>query len=273
MRMLQLVLPLAAPAIMLPGCQTLPDGDGQSDFAYIFFVDDAGSGKNWETEIGESFTRAGFQGRGEVFRWQPGTDAGSIKYRRAKAEELAGKITSLRNAYPRSQINVVGVAAGSSVAVYALEALSGTCDIDNVLLLSSTLIENYNLSQALSRVADRFVVFTSERDGVLKFLLPKAGEAVRTSDGRPAVGGTRGFRAPPNPTRNTAALYRKLVEIQWPPTPPAGDVAAATDDDLLDTNPEESNGSARIRNRRDATRHWSRIPPLDAGEISPPVPG
>jgi pimeloyl-ACP methyl ester carboxylesterase len=220
------VLFLALVALSFPaaGCRSVPGPEQHSREAYIYYLDGSGGAglvQNWSRDVRAGFLKSGYAGSGKLFRWQTGLGmtadhTTSVGYKRKKAQQLAADIEAYREQNPRAQINLIGFSAGTAVLVYALEALPDSCNVDNVILLSSSLGCDYNLTQALERVRNRFFVFASQHDEVLRFLVPFVGTADREKGTTPSAG-IRGFNPPLDPSPQTVNAYGKLVEIHWEP--------------------------------------------------------
>lgn len=212
--------------ILAAGCATVPaDVAARCDRGYVFYLDGAGGGlplSNWSGGIRDGLRDAGYPGWGEMYRWQTGLGAAadqvaSNRYKRAKAAELAQKILKFRRGHPDTPIDLVGFSAGTVIAVYALEALPDKPIVDNVVLLSSSLSADYDLTEALSRIRRNAYVFTSNRDVILTVLLPISGSADRGADTNRVIG-TTGPIMPRVPSARTASQYTKLVEVRWNPS-------------------------------------------------------
>ena len=118
--------------------------------------------------------------------------------------------------HPARQVDLVGLSAGSAIAVFALEALPRAYSVETVVLLGSSVSAEYDLTAALRRVRRGVFVFTSDRDAVLRMLVPLSG----TADGKRAgrkIAGLRGFRMPAGASDETQALYSKVTNVRWEP--------------------------------------------------------
>ena len=190
----------------------------------VYYLDGAGGGgglTNWGNGVRDGLKAAGFEGDFVNFRWQTGagvavdqvTPAG---VKRAQARKLAAMIREYKDANPDEAVNLMGLSAGTAVAVFALEELREDHAIENAILLGSSLNADYDLTEALKRIRNRIYVFTSNRDTVLRFLMPMTGTADRKVVGAKAAGVT-GFRLPPKSDAETRHLYAKVVNIAWVP--------------------------------------------------------
>ncbi len=218
------------------GCsQTMPDRAERMTRGYVYYLDGAGGGgliSNWAGGVRQGLLDAGYNGAGEVFRWNTGLGVvpdqeASVEYKRSKAAECARSIQQYVKEHPGAPVTLMGLSAGTAVTVFILEALPPTCPVESVILLGASVSSDYNLTRALQRVRNRMYVFTSERDGVLAFLVPMAGTADRAI--APSAG-LRGFQMPSRPSTETRAQYAKVAHIRWRPEfAKAGDFGGHTD--------------------------------------------
>lgn len=211
---------------MFAGCATVPaDVQARRERGYVYYLDGAGGGEllsNWSGGIRDGLRDGGYPGCGEMYRWQTGLGAAldqvaSNNYKRAKAAELAQKILKFRQDHPDAPVDLVGFSAGTVVAVYALEALPDKPLVNNVVLLSSSLSADYDLTAALARIRQNLYVFTSNRDVILTVLLPISGPADRGADTNRVVGAS-GAILPAFPSTQTSSQYAKVIEVRWNPS-------------------------------------------------------
>jgi len=99
--------------------------------------------------------------------------------------------------------------------VFALERLDAAHSVGDVTLMSSAMSARYDLSAALVNVSGRMNVLASERDGLLKVVVPLVGVSDRER-GAPAAG-IRGFEVPEGASASTQALYAKVRTLNWQP--------------------------------------------------------
>lgn len=147
----------------------------------VFYFDGAGGGGliGWQDKVKDGLRAAGFRGKFQNVRWQTGLGIladheTSHEYKRKQARDAVAKILAFRQ---RSQgrIHLIGLSAGTAVAVYTLEALPEDVRVDNVALLSSSLTSLYDLTPALRHVSGKMLVTISSEDGVLKASEPVLG--------------------------------------------------------------------------------------------------
>ena len=206
----------------LSGCsQVAPDRDVRMARGYVYYLDGAGGGglMNWSGGVREGLVAAGYDGAGEMFSWETGMgvvadQTSSESYKRGKAAALAEKIRAYTHSHRGAPVTLMGLSAGTAVAVFTLEALPLGHDVDNVVLLSGSLSAGYDLTKALHHVRGRLYVFTSPKDAVLGFLLPFAGTADRASGPADTIG-KHGVKMPANPSYETRREYGKVVEVPW----------------------------------------------------------
>lgn len=217
--------PILIALVVCCGCSlTMPDRAVRMTRSYVYYLDGAGGGgpiANWSRGVREGLLDAGYDGAGEVFEWQTrlgvvADQMSDVAYKREKAAELAHSIRDYMAEYPGAPVTVMGLSAGTSVAVFALEALPRDVQVENAVLLSSSISAGFDLTEALRRVRSRMYVFTSDRDSVLRFFVPFSGTADRGLDGAQSAG-LRGFRLPHPASSETRRQYSKLVHIRWKP--------------------------------------------------------
>jgi pimeloyl-ACP methyl ester carboxylesterase len=214
-----LAVPLAG------GCaSTLPDRAARMQRAYVYYLDGAGGGaalRNWGGGVRQGLLDAGYDGAGEMFSWETGLgmlvdQVASVEYKRQKAGELALRIADLARTLPDTPVYLIGLSAGTAIAVFTLEALPDDLMIENAILLSGSLSADYDVTRALHHVRHKMYVFSSRRDGLLLFLEPMFGSADRQR-GSTGVIGVRGLYPPAGASAETRRQYAKVVNIPWQP--------------------------------------------------------
>ena len=221
-------LPLIA-AFAFCGCETtsptftgqLSDAAQRATYGYVYYLDGAGGGtakKNWAGGVKEGIRAGGFPGAGEMFTWETGKglmadQTEAVSKKRASAARLAREIQIFQQEYPGAPVNLLSFSAGAAVAVFALEALPESVKVDRVIMLGASISDDYDLTQALKRVRDVMIVYTSTHDKMLGDLMKFSGTADRTD--APGAG-IHGFVLPPGATAETQALYRaKIRTTPW----------------------------------------------------------
>ncbi len=206
------------------GCETtMPDREVRMDRGYVYYLDGAGGGQpwsNWSGGVRSGLQNSDYDGAGEMYTWQTGMGTGadqiaSDEYKRGKAGELAKKIQEYHAEHPEATINLMGLSAGTAVAVYTVEALPANFKVDNVVLLSGSLSSTHDLTPTLLRLKGKLYIFTSQNDAVLRILIPQGGAADRDATTTDTVG-RQGARLPAGATADTRRLYRaKVVHIPY----------------------------------------------------------
>jgi pimeloyl-ACP methyl ester carboxylesterase len=224
--------------VLTGGCaQRTVQPDIPGHHGIVFYLDGAGGGSlvtDWGRGVKSGLTVGGYKGVYREFHWQTGLGVladqdSSVAYKRGKARELARIIVDYANNHPGEPINLIGLSAGTAVAIYTLEALPSWCTVDKVILLGSSVNANYDLASALVRIEDNLFVFTSPHDAVLGMLVPFAGTADRQFSGS-NVAGIQGFQIPVHASQKTRQLYTKVKRIPWDPAfAKAGDHGGHTD--------------------------------------------
>ncbi len=190
------------------GCRPTPQSPT------IIFLDGAGHAGAGRS-VRQGMEAAGYRGRFETFTWSsflgPGADHLLAARSKLKARQLAKRIAKTRQKNPGEAIHLMGLSAGTALIVSALAQLPDEVEVDNVVLFSSSISANHDLSQALRHVRGRLYAVCSEHDGILSALAINA-------DGQPGPpAGLRGFRLPRSVRARPAdaAQYRKVVNLPW----------------------------------------------------------
>ena len=206
---------LALVACLVVGCQNPPKDN-------VFYCGGAGGGTilNWGKGLKTGLTKAGYQGKFTSFKWQSGLGAladqqMSVKSKRSKAKRLAAQIRKHIDENPDQHVYIIGLSAGTSVAVFALEELPAYAKVESVVLLGSSMSSTYDLGRALPAIEGKLFAFGSEKDSTLKFWVPVTGTSDRQYKGR-SVAGVKGFHPPKDASGRTKASYEKtLVNVEW----------------------------------------------------------
>ncbi len=218
MRLDRSMLVLGAGLVLVSGCaSTSHNGHG-----ILYGCDGSGAGVviRWGRSANMGLRDGGYKGLIQPYRWQTGMGAvvdhmSGQNYKRRIAKGLAKQVADHRMRYPDDPIYLAGLSAGSAVVLYALEELPQNVAVDQVLLLSSSVSADYDLSEALQHVRGKLYAFTSQKDAVLNQLVSTVG----TADGKSAgtdISGLRGFRAPSGTGASVQELYRsKVRNIAW----------------------------------------------------------
>lgn len=185
-----------------------------------FYLDGAGNLGFGKETVPLGLDDGGYQGQFEHYIWTtylgPILDQRATWYNRHQGRGLAKKIEKYLDQHPGGSVNIIALSAGTGVAVFALEALPSKYQVDNVVMLSSSLSAEYDLTRALRRVRGGMYFFWSTGDPILRGLVPLVG----TVDGENTtqVAGAIGARIPSGAGRDTRQMYTTQVHnVRWYP--------------------------------------------------------
>jgi len=190
-------------------------------YGKVFYLDGAGNLGYGEDTVPRALRAGGFRGDVEIVVWTSYTGPlGDQMIRinaRLRAEKLTKKIIEYRQRYPHTPLYIMGLSAGTGVAVWAVENLPAEMQVDTIVLLSSSLSTNYDMTKCLRHVKDRVYVLSSPHDKILKTFIPVTGTIDGSYFTQPA--GIVGMYPSEKITREGMNLYKeKLVNIPWRPT-------------------------------------------------------
>ena len=145
-------------------------------------------------------------------RWH--RDLTDVENHRARAAEIVAEVLAFRESKPGAPVFLVGKSGGTGVVVRALEGLPEDA-VEAVVLISSALSPEYDLSTALRAVRREMTVFWSPLDvivlGVGTRLFGTIDRCNRVS------AGLVGFRQPKDLEESSRVQYSKLKQIRWSP--------------------------------------------------------
>jgi hypothetical protein len=196
------------PASVLPPVVSLPP--------YLLHLPGIGGKRTIDLAMVGGLEQGGFKGDVEIYDWtenDQGLDA-LIKIQRNKkeAELIAKKITDRFDKDPSSPIYLTCHSGGGGLAIWAMEDLPDRVKIHTLLMMSSALSPNYDLSKALSHLTGKAYVFSSLED---QLVLGTGCRLFGTIDGvKTDAAGRVGFLRPPGAD---ARQYAKLVPMPYHP--------------------------------------------------------
>lgn len=179
----------------------------------VFYFDGAGGGtkkSNYAEGVVEGMPEAGYRGAGELVSCETGKglmkdqDA-SVAYNRTKANAAAASIRNYQKKYPGAPVGLLGFSAGTAEAIFALEVMPATAQVDQVVLLGTSVSCDYDMTAALKRVKNKLYIFTSTHDQMLGTLMPLSGTAKSTPFSPPSGPPQRLFQGPPAKSKFLAA--------------------------------------------------------------------
>jgi pimeloyl-ACP methyl ester carboxylesterase len=208
--------------LMVAGCSA-----NQPKFAAagaVFYCGGAGESRvltNWGQGVKKGLQAAGYNGTFDEYHWETGLGViadqeESVKAKRARATKMAQQIVAYESQCPDSPVTLMGLSAGTAIVIYALEALPAADQVDTLVLLSSSVSADYDLTQALRHVRGDMYVTTSPNDAVLADLAPAFGTADRKHVGT-RIAGLHGFDVPAGASAETRRLYAKIIQLAWDP--------------------------------------------------------
>ncbi|HKQ46757.1 MAG TPA: hypothetical protein VJZ71_01665 [Phycisphaerae bacterium] len=181
----------------------------------VFYLDGAG----WYASAGSvesGLRKAGYKGSFRTFSWSaflgPAHDHLITAKSGLLARQLARRIEKARAANPDAPIHVMGLSAGTSLILRALEELEDGVKVDNVVLFSSSASSEHNLTRVMRHVRRNLYATTSPHDSILSTLPVNA-----DGKGGPPAGRV-GFRFPRGSTRESISAYQRVVNLPWQPT-------------------------------------------------------
>ncbi len=181
----------------------------------VFYLDGAGwYGSAGSVESG--LHKAGYDGAFQRFSWSsylgPAHDHFVNANSKLIAHRLARRIEKARAANPDASINVMGLSAGTSLIILALEELDEGVQVDNVVLFSPSVSSEHNLTRAMRHVKRNLYATTSTHDAILGGLPVNADG----KGGPPA--GRGGFRFPRSGGAETLSSYQRVINLPWQPS-------------------------------------------------------
>lgn len=213
-------------ALTAPGCTwvtrygSITDG---AEFGKTFFVGGAGSigavAGTFETP--RALRAAGYSGAVEVFGWQSYIgdalrDQVDEQRNRGEAGRLAAQIAAYLREHPGAEVNIVALSAGTGISAWAVEQLPPGQRIGTIVLLSSSMSREYDLTAVLRR-SSHVYAFYSPSDPVLGVLVRGVGTVDRgawTAD----AAGLSGFALPAGARGDTRLLYaERLRNVPYRP--------------------------------------------------------
>lgn len=182
----------AVTLIGLSGCG--PTFSEKATNGIVFYCPGAGNTDFGDANLRRGLEDAGYKGEVAGFLWSitfnVALDQELRGVARGRATELARIIEKYAEQYPGRPINLVGLSAGTGIAMWACEDLKGDVKVDNVVLLSSSLWQHFDAGPALRNIRGKVYVFYSPNDAVLAGPMKLFGsiDGVFGEDGAGAVG-------------------------------------------------------------------------------------
>ena len=183
----------------------------KAEHGITFYCPGAGNFDFGDVGVRKGLEEAGYEGQVASVMWTVGFNP-AIDQRLGNARiagvRLARKIEEYCEKYPGREVNVIGLSAGTGIAVWALEDLDPKCSVENVVLLGSSLWHRYDVGKALKRVRGKIYNYYSPNDPILAGPMKVFGtiDGVFGEDGAGSVG----LHSPTGANR--------IVNIRWEPS-------------------------------------------------------
>ncbi|MDM8005790.1 MAG: hypothetical protein QUV05_06525 [Phycisphaerae bacterium] len=158
---------------MAAGCSNSGrDFRPEDQFGRTYYIEGAGNWGFGRLAVPEGLRDAGYQGRIASYRWSvtlnPLLDQTVCRgVAKSQGKRLAKEIEHYLDEYPNNEVHIIGQSAGTGVAVWACEHLNPPAKVGNVILLSSSLSSDYDMSKALANIRGTVFVYYSPHDGIL----------------------------------------------------------------------------------------------------------
>lgn len=195
--------------VMLAGCA--PTFGPKADHGITFYAPGAGNFDFGDVGVRQGLEAAGYQGQVASVLWtvsfNPAIDQ-RLGNARLGGARLARAIEDYSDRYPGQPINLIGLSAGTGVAIWALEDLKPGYSVENVVLLASSLWYRYDVSKALQRVNGRIYNYYSPSDQVLAGPMKLWG----------TVDGVFGEEAAGSVGLRPSTGSHRVVNIRWEPS-------------------------------------------------------
>ncbi len=154
----------------------------------------------------------------EIYNWHKyrlgASYAFAQKASRKRAGEIAGRIALYRSEHPGCPVFVIGHSAGAAIAVFTAEAMPRENPLEGVITLAPALSPEYDLTDAVTGCAGRFVNCYATNDLFLKTLTTIG---MNLDGKRGATAGQEGFRLPPDAPLERCAAFEDVTQIEWSP--------------------------------------------------------
>lgn len=177
-----------------------------------FYCDGAG----WYSSaasVRSGLQKAGFKGRFKNYAWSSFLGATTDHLITARsdlvARGLARQVEDARRASPNEPIYMMGLSAGTTVILNAIEQLPQGIKVDHVVLFSSSASASRDLVPVMNNVSGRLYATTSPHDGILKSIVTNSDGG----DGPPA--GRAGFRFSGQGGRVGSDAYSRVFNVPW----------------------------------------------------------
>jgi pimeloyl-ACP methyl ester carboxylesterase len=195
-------------ALTASGCATIAYS-AKAENGITYYCPGAGNTDFGDAGLRSGLESAGYKGEVAGYIWTISFNVAldqTLRFNaKLKGQNLARLIEEYIDKYPGKPVNLVGLSAGTGVAVWALEDLKEGYNVDSVVLLSSSLWNRYDVGKAARHVKTKIYVYYSSNDAILAGPMKLFGsiDGVFGEDGAGAVG------------LHTRGGAEKVVNIGW----------------------------------------------------------
>jgi pimeloyl-ACP methyl ester carboxylesterase len=205
--------------IALTGCAPRVAFGPKAERGVVFYCPGAGNYDCGDVRLREGLVAAGYDGEVQPFYWTIaplgplGVPIDQIikLHPRLRSARLADEIERYVDRYPGRPVNVVGLSAGTGVALWAVQHLRPGYQVDNVVLLSSSVSSAFDVTTVLPKVRGCIYNYHSAHDAILALPMRLTG-TIDGDFGHDAAGLVGLVGAPPDRVVNIAWRrdFRKL---------------------------------------------------------------
>lgn len=164
------LLGLGACLALTTGCATTSFGPAAAR-GITFYCPGAGNIDFGDAGVRKGLKAAGYEGQVATVMWtvsfNPAIDQALRINARLGGSRLANEIKQYKRQHPEGPVTLIGLSAGSGVALWALEDLPSGMMVENVVLLGSSLNHRYDISKALPHIKGKIYNFYSSNDAIL----------------------------------------------------------------------------------------------------------
>ncbi len=157
---------IAGFAVFVVGCN-----DPRDKFGRTWYIDGVGNWGFGVIEVPAGLEKGGYKGNVANFRWSvtmmPFIDQTFRVFARAGGSRLAGEIKAYLKRFPDNEVNLIGLSAGTGVAIWATEDLESPYKVRNVVLLASSLSSTYDVRKAQKNMTGKIHVYYTRSDPIL----------------------------------------------------------------------------------------------------------
>ncbi|MCA9242827.1 MAG: DUF726 domain-containing protein [Phycisphaerales bacterium] len=154
----------------LTGCGATSFG-AAAGHGITFYCPGAGNIDFGDAGIRKGLKAAGYEGQVATVMWtvsfNPAIDQALRINARLGGTRLANEIKSYKRQFPDGPVTLIGLSAGTGVALWALEDLPHGMMVENVVLLGSSLNNRYNIGKSLPHIKGKIYNFYSSNDAIL----------------------------------------------------------------------------------------------------------